>query len=393
MSQIQDTQIEGSPAAIEAVATYLRTTLSGASSTWAGDVASGRTKASGAWSGETAEAFAGRLGTAKKAITSFGDETDAVAAAVSKLATGLTNAQQKMTDARATASAGGLTVSGTKIHGPGNAPATQFATTAPYTQTPASTAAGSAYSKKVKAWNTSVQQATSGFDMWQEALDAFSATWSEKGSNLTSVTTGLLTGGISAGAIANTTYQLKGVRALNLDRLASAEATLAQMVKDGRVVVPKSAYYGMADDALAARTAATSADDLLKDGVRVGSKLSKGLLVLGIAGTGYGIYDDIQHGESVAQAATSNVGGFLAGVGAGAAIGSFIAPPAGTIVGAVVGAGIGLFTSGMIDHFFEDGWGDGLSGVGDALESGWNEVADTGKAIGDLATGVWDSIF
>jgi len=362
VSQIQETEIEGSPSSIENVATYLRSTLSGASSTWSGDVDSGRTKATGAWSGAAADAFAGRVDTASKSIVADGDEASSVASQVSKLASALTTAQQKMADARATAYGGGLTVSGTQIHGPGNAPSVQLESAAPYAETPASASAGTSYSKKVTAWNTSVEQATGGYDAWQQALDAFSKFWNEAGGNFTSLTSGLLTTGVTAGTLANSAYRLQSVKVVNTDRLVSADKALAQMVDDGRITVPKSTFYALSDEALAARTAISSADDMLVDGLRVGSKVSKGLWALGIAGTGYAIYDDMQHGESAVQATTSNVGGFQAGVGAGAGVGgivgSCIVPPAGTIVGAAVGgiisAGVGIFTSGAIDHLFED---------------------------------------
>jgi len=304
VSQIQETEIEGSPSSIENVATYLRSTLSGASSTWSGDVDSGRTKATGAWSGAAA-------------------------------------------DARATAYGGELTVNGTQFHGPGNAPSVQLESAAPYAETPASAPAGTIYSKRVTAWNTSVEQATGGYDAWQQALDAFSKFWNEAGGNFTSLSSGLLTTGVTAGTLANSAYRLQSVK--------------------------------------------------LVDGLRVGSKVSKGLWALGVAGTGYAIYDDMQHGESAVQATTSNVGGFLAGVGAGAGVGaivgSFIVPPAGTIVGAAVGgsigAGVGIFTSGAIDHLFEDA----SAGFTDTIGAGVDELADTGKAIGGLVSGAWNSIF
>lgn len=138
-------------------------------------------------------------------------------------------------------------------------------------------------------------------------------------------------------------------------------------------------------------------DDLLKGGLRVGSRVSKGLLVLGVAGTGYSIYDDVQSGESVEQAVVSNVGGFaagaLAGVGVGAVVGSFILPPAGTVVGAigggVIGAGVGMFTSGAIDHLYESA----SAGFLDTVDAGVQEIGDTVGAVGDLANSAWHSVF
>lgn len=388
MSQVQETQIEGSPESIEAVATYLRVTLAGESATWASDVGAGRSKVTGAWSGKASDAFATRVDTANKAVLAFSDETDTVATAVSKLAAGLTDAQAKMAAARRTARDGGLTVTGTQIHHPGLAPIVYYEDIEPYSQTPASSAASGVYADKIDTWNSAAEQSGGGYDTWQGALDTFSATWSEARESLTGVSLDLLTMGIEATAEVNRLYQLRGIVELNTSRLVSAERTLAQMANNGKIVVPKSTYYALVDEMDASRSAINAAKNELPK-PKVGAKVTNSIRVLGVAAVGYGIYNDMQNGESVAQAATSNIGGFLAGAGAGALIGSFILPPAGTIVGGVIGAGVGLFTSGMIDHL----WEDASAGLGDTLEAGLTEIADTGKAIGDLVTGVWDSIF
>lgn len=134
--------------------------------------------------------------------------------------------------------------------------------------------------------------------------------------------------------------------------------------------------------------------------------------IVGGALTGVSIYQDVEAGESATQAVVSNGGGFLASVGAGAAIGAAIgtvAPGPGNVVGvvagAVVGGVVGIVTSGAIDSVFEKGWD-----VGTALGDGWQDLADTGVALADLAQGwnaageaisaagdglsdAWDSIF
>jgi hypothetical protein len=206
---------------------------------------------------------------------------------------------------------------------------------------------------------------------------------------------------VSATALSNTAYRLKSAIRLDQQRLATAQRNLADSIKDGRALVPKDDIYALMDEAAKVNTSIAEKHGALRTGLRVGSKLSRGLLVLGVAGTAYGVYDDIQHGESATQAVVSNGGGFLAGLGAsafagavtGTAVGLFIAPPAGTIAGAVVGTiiggAVGIFTSGAIDHLFEDA----QAGFGDTLKAGMDEVADTGVAIGDLATGAWHAIF
>ncbi|NKY08878.1 hypothetical protein [Cellulomonas hominis] len=84
---------------------------------------------------------------------------------------------------------------------------------------------------------------------------------------------------------------------------------------------------------------------------------------------------DIQVGESVAQATTSNVVGFGASVAAGAGVGNVV----GAVAGAAVGGVVGIFTSGAVDSLFENGWD-----VGEAFANGARDVWDTGAAIGEL---------
>ena len=84
------------------------------------------------------------------------------------------------------------------------------------------------------------------------------------------------------------------------------------------------------------------------------SGLARGLGVLGPLAAGYGVYDDIQSGESTEQAVVSQGGGLLSGMVAGgatgAAIGTMGFPVAGTIVGGVVGGVTGLVVSNEIDE-------------------------------------------
>jgi len=117
--------------------------------------------------------------------------------------------------------------------------------------------------------------------------------------------------------------------------------------------------------------------------------------IVGGALTGVSIYQDVQAGESTAQAITSNGVGFLAAAASGAAAGAGIGTLVGTVLpgpgnaiglvaGAVIGGAVGIATSGAIDSIFENGWD-----IGAALENGWNDLADTGMAVGDLAVQGW----
>ncbi|MGQ0573187.1 MAG: hypothetical protein ACT4RN_03165 [Pseudonocardia sp.] len=57
-------------------------------------------------------------------------------------------------------------------------------------------------------------------------------------------------------------------------------------------------------------------------------------------------------------------------------------------MGGIAGAVTGLYTSAVIDEVWENG-----GGVVDAARAGWDAVADTGRAVGELAEGAWDAIF
>ena len=129
--------------------------------------------------------------------------------------------------------------------------------------------------------------------------------------------------------------------------------------------------------------------------------VGRALGVLGVAATGYSIYDDIQSGESPAQATVSNVAAMGASIAAGAYIGGVVGtaipvPVVGTatgvVVGVVAGTVVGAFTSGVIDSAWENGL-DSLGDAGNAVMDGLGEVADTGAAIGNLAEDAWDAIF
>lgn len=415
MSAIQETRIDGNVDDIEAIARFMKSKVSGGAETWSVDIRSARTKTLDGWSGDAADAFETVITGADSSIESFREQTASVASAMFVLADALRTAQSSMSTVRSAAESGNLTVTGTQIHQP-TAPPLSTPTPMPSGEDPreADTLAD-AYASQVQTWNCCVTDAASANEGWRNALETFASVWSSSGANMITLLSGLLTGGVTGSALANSAFALKSTKLINAERFASLTRTLADAAPDGKVVIPKTSYYQLLDDAgdaakavsAAQKALAGSADDLM-EGVKAGSKLSKGLFIVGVLGTGYGIYDDMQNGESGTQAVTSNVGGMAAGMGAsvvtglavGAAVGSFIAPPAGTIAGVVVGAVVGgvtgVFTSGLIDHLFEGA----ADGIGGAIEAGWNEVTDTVGAIGDgigaIGEGIgdtWNSIF
>jgi hypothetical protein len=160
-------------------------------------------------------------------------------------------------------------------------------------------------------------------------------------------------------------------------------------VRPGAALTPELFYDDLDRAGLLTAQSQAVTDDAARL-VRAGK--AAGWLVGG-ALTGVSIYQDLEAGESTTQAVVSNGGGFLASVGAGAAIGAAIGtvvPGPGNVVGvvagAVVGGVVGIATSGAIDSIFENGWD-----VGAAWDNGLQDLTDTGAAVADLGVQGWNA--
>lgn len=391
MSAVQETHIEGDPEAITALATYLRSTLTPAVSALAQDFATARRNSSDAWGGEAASAFRERLVTAEDATQDFDEEIPTAAAALEELAEALEDAQRDMASALAHATSSGLTVTGTQIHRP-VPPQLGATTSADHSERLAA-----AHANRVAAWDWCVDTAAGAFTLWADALRDFEDQGARISGSMASLFTSLLTDGTKTAALAVKAYNLTLLRNFHLENADNLRAHIAALTPDGVVRTTPQHIYDLEARANASQATAKAIDDKFKAGLRVGSRLSRGLHVVGGAATVYGIYDDIQQGESVEQAVVSNVGGMAAGMitgaGTGALIGTFVVPPVGTVVGAalgtVVGAGVGMFTSGVIDHMWENASADFFS----TIDAGWSEVTNTLSDVGGLAKGAWNSLF
>jgi hypothetical protein len=121
-------------------------------------------------------------------------------------------------------------------------------------------------------------------------------------------------------------------------------------------------YAGVYDDM--DHLAARSSDEALKDVERYLGKASRHDTVdttlkgLGPVFAAYGFHDDIQNGESVLQAGTSQGASFVASgavtawAAHGAVTGS-VAPGVGTVIGAVGGAAAGFAANHVVDRGFQ----------------------------------------
>lgn len=405
-----DTTIQGSPGAIEVVADWLRSGIADGAEGLGSAVFRERSRSGSSWEGAAGDAFRRRAGTLGTAADDTASEARAVAAVLDVLAAAMRRAQEGMSRARATAAAGGLSVRGNVIEPPGPVPPPVAALPADATPGEVSAyerglAAIEAFEQLVRVWEEVGRRVEEHFADWDGALQDAASTWDAHRANLTGATADFLTAGVSAAYILRVAPILSGQADFERGQAARLRAHASSALRDGRLVGgSRGGYYDLLDRAAQADARAASAAEASRN-VRVPRGIGRALGVLGIAATGYAIADDIEQGESPAQAAVSNGAGMLAAIGAsaaagagiGAVAGSFIPVPGvgtavGVVGGAVVGTVVGTFTSGAVDSLWESG-ADSLGDVGNALSDGWDEVADTGAAIGDLAEDAWDAIF
>lgn len=413
MSSI-DTRVDGSPQALLSAADFLTSTLATGATTMDDAVHAQRGQVAEAWEGDAAEGLRGRLGTLSAGAGTLSSAVTAAGLELETLGTVLEGVQADMESARNQAAAGGLTVSGTVIEGPGAPPPSVPAL--PVDHTPAERvaydkgiAAIGAYNTARATWDTVVELVESAHERWTNAINTASSTWESNAGNLATVASSLLTAGASASAMAAIAYNARLMRGFHLESAAAYRAHVNAVTPGGRLTTTPGHYYDLLD------SAAQHADDAARAGQtargpRVPAGLGRGLFWLGVGATIYGYNEDVENGESEAQAAVSNGAGFAASLGAGAltgaAIGSVV-PVGGTIVGAVagtiVGAGVGIVTSGAVDSMWTNGV-DGIEDVGNAIADGVEDlgqtISDTGSMIGDAAGAVggtvkdaWNSIF
>lgn len=417
---IRDTDLPGSPGDLERVAYWLSGSFAAAAGAFADEVYDGRNRTLAAWESDAATSFRAELRTLGTATEGVQGAATSLGSVLSGLAVVLRRAQEDMASAREVARSGGLTVAGTVIFAPGPAPATPA--TLPVDATPAeaaahdrAVAAGLEHSRRVEAWNAAVLIADAADRSWAEALSDAQATWADRGDEITSLLQDLFSGAAQEYLKIRVSRYFSDGATVWRQQAGIWREIADSYLRDGRFVGINPDDYYRALQRIDEMDALARNSEL--SGTRVATNVGRAFLALGVLATGYGIYDDMtSEGESAAQATTSNVGGFLAGLGAGAAsgagigalAGSFIPVPGvgtavGAVVGTVVGAGVGIVTSGAIDSMWENGV-DSLGDVGSAIGDGWDELEETGgalvdlggdavDAVGDGLSGAWDSVF
>lgn len=414
-----DTEIQGSPAAIEGAAHWLRSSLATELADAADRANDARRSADGSWNSEAGDEFVGVMARARGKIDDLEGAVRTMADDLDKFAGKLRRAQEQMGDVRTEARGADLTVNGFVVEDPGAGPVRPpdgfEGTPAEVDAHNGRVAAYDAHQDKIRAYSAASAEAsridryyaTACRDLQDQYTPGQHAAWL--------LTVGDILGDVAAGAIgvdiASKKSNLHGRAQGLLD-----EAT--RMIDDlqahpERYLKRKWFFFQTLDEArleadrLAIAGKLDEAQDLLDqsrrlDDARAPRYLGRFGRVLGPIGFGLGVFNDYQEGESTTQVAVSqgvSTGlGVAAGIGAsaasGAAVGAMfgsVVPGVGTAVGAVVGtavgAGVAIFADGAIDSLFENG-----PDVGQAWDEGVDALADTGDAIVDGVSGVAETV-
>lgn len=342
------THIEGDPSQIEAAATYLRIALADGARD-IGDVSAAQRNAlADAWEGEAGSAFGGQARALAIAADDLTTATDRAANDLDMLAAALRSTHHEMRELRTRALAAGLSVTDTDVLAPLQSnldPARAFGDLAPW----------SSYEVYAELADRHEQI----LDLWQAALDAAAATLRSRAESLALVGANLLSGAFSVSllgihrSIMQRQAQWLGTEA---DRLAHLAGEHMNLAREGRV----RAGYGEYDDLMNRSTAAREASEAARN-VPDPKFPSRFCTSLGVLTTGYGVYADIQAGESPTQAVVSQ------GVGLGGTVittmttvGPMMAAagPVGLAGAVLLGATIGIAGDKGSDWLFDRGRDD-----------------------------------
>ncbi|QNG17330.1 DUF1269 domain-containing protein [Rhodococcus triatomae] len=383
-----ETLIEGNPDSIRTASDWLRGSLATGIDTAVESIDASRSAADGGWDGEAGDNFSEKMKSAGNKGNDLSSAARESATSIDDAAAALQTAQSMMEQIRSDAAAAGLTVNGTVIEHPGDAPPTPISPPTGDAATPAAVSAYNAaviaaeeYARKAEAYEVAEVEAAAARSNWEEALKLLVGAFEAS----TTKTWFLIADMISAHANAWTDLnpylmgkraellRIDGIKYLELARNAGPGTPAATVYRD---VDLGRQFLRQADELVDAAADSAKATDAR--GLKLGGAFAA-------AGVAYDIYD----GKPVDQALVSGGLGFGASVAAGALIGTAIPVPVlGTATGAIVGAGVGIFTSGAIDSVFDNGLD-----VGKALSSGGSAVADTTKAVGGVFSGAWNAIF
>jgi uncharacterized protein YukE len=339
-----ETRIDGRPADLSAAAAYLTEVLGDGIDQLADRVTRERSAATGGWRGQAADAFADRAAALACSADGVAASARTIGREVQALADVLEGVQAAMAGVRAEARAAGLHVTGTVIQQP--APALSFVGSATNGPLP------------IIAYGAARGRAAELHQAWGTALTESAHTLDSQRVTVAQVTRDLLAGGYRAWLDNELSPVLHGQARFLTDEARRALDDLAELSSDlhqGRI----QPYPGVYDDIDDLRRLAAEADEGAATYLRTADRFATVGTVLDRAGPAlalYGVYDDVQRGESIGQAALSQgasaaAGGITTSVLIGAAAGSPF-PVVGSVIGAGIGAAAGIAANKGVDHLY-----------------------------------------
>ncbi|PFG21241.1 hypothetical protein [Serinibacter salmoneus] len=341
MSATLDTHLTGSPDAIHAIASWLRT-AGLRTEDHADAVARARSAAMESWTGNAATAFGSWSLTVTDGAGRIADTAQGLQFRVSTLAETLAGCLRALEGTRTRARAAGLSVSGTVIHAP--SPLIGMPGGLSEEQLEALRAAHRALQA---AWQEAQESTREALRRWQDAVEEFC----DRTTSAREVLLGALAGLIEAVA----------------DTLG--DAGLLDDVHPYPLVDPLGPRH-LPDVDLSSLPDPPS-------GIRVP--------VLDVLLAAWSTKADMDAGEPFPQAVTSQGAAFAAGVGsglvgsaAGTAIGGVGGAVAGAAIGTTLGTAAGTFANGFVDGLWEE------RSLGGAIRTGWEDLARLGYDLGML---------
>lgn len=352
-----DTHIDGDPESVRQLSRWLREQLAPVLDDAEDEVFAARNRIDGAWDGPASDAAMPKLTRAAEGAEKIAVAARDYAQQIDNFAAGLQKAQSMMADARRNAAAAGLTISSDAI------------------DDPLSGDLSAAYGQATRA-------AEESRSVEREAAEALVGVWTNPYVDWFFLATEVVDAAAMS-VVDVQTWAMKN-KAAWLDAESTKYFDLARNASEG---TPSSVIYRDVDYArtTAARAAVLTeaAEDLTKTADKLSGRIGGALAVAGVAW-------DIHNGKPADQAIVSAGAGIAASAAAGAVIGSFIPVPVlGTLTGAAAGAIAGIYASGAVDSMYETGIGS----VDQAITGGEEALAETGRSIGELATGAWDALF
>lgn len=378
-------RIEGDPESIRAAARWLTSNLHPALYDCASQVYKCRTNAEAGWQGEASSGFQIKMAAGARGADTIADAVEGLGRSFDQYADGLHTAQAGMQRARDIAVQSGLQVTDTEILDPGPAPVMPQSLPTDGSASPnmvvahdQAVAAGQDYQRKVTAFGQAKDEADRANGILDGAKKTAEDYWKDL-SGRRYIHAAEFTNGVAGDLITLHKSILKKEAARLLDEAKVAEARyLTSPGGSAEAKLNEKLRFAKTMGAADGEAEAASVDR------RLGSKIPIIGWAIAAAGIGY----DIHEGKPPGKAIVSGVAGTAGAIMAASMVGGPVGVAAG--VGVVAGIAVGLGADWAYDHLVPDGVkrkiDEGVAAVG-------RGIADAGKAVGNTAKKIWDSIF